>query len=72
MEKREGFLEEIHQAFEVHPVLALLGPRQCGKTTLAKLYQERFKDKMAFTYFDLENPRDLAKLSAPMLNLEES
>lgn len=72
MEKREKFLEEIHQAFSVHPVIALLGPRQCGKTTLAKLYQERFEEEMPFTYFDLENPRDLAKLSAPMLNLEDA
>ncbi len=71
MEKREKFLEEIHKAFEVHPVIALLGPRQCGKTTLAKLYQELFGREMLFTYFDLEDPRDLAKLSMPMLNLEE-
>ena len=72
MEKRERFLQDIHQAFEVHPVIALLGPRQCGKTTLARLYQERFGHEMSFSYFDLENPRDLAKLSSPMLNLEES
>ena len=46
------------------PVTAILGPRQCGKTTLARLIK-------AEHYFDLENPRDAAKLSNPQLALEE-
>jgi predicted AAA+ superfamily ATPase len=71
MKKREKFLEEIHHAFEVHPVIALLGPRQCGKTTLAKQYEERYRSEMPFTCFDMENPRDLAKFSSPLLTLEE-
>jgi len=71
MEKRTHFLEKIQKAFAVHPIVAILGPRQCGKTTLAKLYLEAQKISDEATYFDLENPRDLAKLSTPMLALEE-
>lgn len=69
--ERKQFIEEIKIAFEVHPVVALLGPRQCGKTTLAKMYQEHFQKEKAFTYFDLEDPRHLARLESPILALEE-
>jgi uncharacterized protein len=48
------------------PPVALLGPRQCGKTTLARQLAEGSKS----TYFDLENPVDLARLSEPMTALE--
>jgi predicted AAA+ superfamily ATPase len=48
------------------PAVALLGPRQCGKTTLARQLAERSKS----TYFDLESPVDLARLSQPMTALE--
>ncbi len=51
----------------MNPICAILGPRQCGKTTLAKAY---IQDKHGVTYFDLENPRDLARLADPMLGLE--
>jgi predicted AAA+ superfamily ATPase len=44
------------------PGVALLGPRQWGKTTLTRQLAERSKS----TYFDLENPVDLARLSEPM------
>ncbi len=46
------------------PVTAILGPRQCGKTTLARSFK-------ADHSFDLENPRDLARLEQPQLALEE-
>ena len=45
------------------PVTAILGPRQCGKTTLAHMLE-------ADHYFDLENPRDLARLAQPQTVLE--
>lgn len=48
---------------ESFPVTAILGPRQCGKSTLAKALAPDHA-------FDLENPRDLAKLQNPMLALE--
>ena len=59
-------LEKIRQAFRVHPVAALLGPRQCGKTTLARAIAEQ----EPCTFFDLESPVDAQKLSAPMTALE--
>ena len=47
--------------------MALLGPRQCGKTTLAReVAQIRNAE-----YFDLEDPTDLARLAAPKLTLEQ-
>ena len=46
------------------PVTVILGPRQCGKTTLARTLA-------ADSYFDLENPRDLARLEQPQLALED-
>ena len=67
MISRPSALSQIVQAFEVHPVVALLGPRQCGKTTLAHMVAEREPS----TYFDLENPVDLRRLSAPMTILEQ-
>jgi hypothetical protein len=59
---RPRALERIAQAFRVHPVAGLLGPRQCGKTTLARLLAEA----EPAVYFDLENPVDRRRLSAPM------
>lgn len=63
---RHYFLNEIKLQFRVHPICALLGPRQVGKTTLAKMYvKSASQDETAF--FDLENPFDLARLENPML-----
>jgi predicted AAA+ superfamily ATPase len=53
----------VAQLMRVFPVTALLGPRQAGKTTLAKTFQPDH-------YFDLENPRDLTMLEQPQLALE--
>lgn len=62
---RPDAVKRIDAVFKVHPIAALLGPRQCGKTTLARLISER----EPCTYFDLENPVDLRRLSAPMSTL---
>ena len=48
---------------ETFPVVAIVGPRQCGKSTLARTFD-------AAHFFDLENPRDLALLDQPQLALE--
>ena len=68
--ERPGYLSRITFSFEVHPVVALLGPRQCGKTTLAKMYTEQYSDGEVIR-FDLEDPTDLARLENPKLALEE-
>ena len=57
-------LQNILKRLGIFPVVAILGPRQCGKTTLAK--QVRYHH-----YFDLENPRDLARFDNPQLTLED-
>jgi uncharacterized protein len=44
------------------PVVAIIGPRQCGKSTLAKMIIE---DLEQFVYIDLEKPSDLNKLRDP-------
>jgi predicted AAA+ superfamily ATPase len=41
MVPRPEALKRISRAFRVHPIAALLGPRQCGKTTLARVLAER-------------------------------
>ncbi|MHB8454644.1 MAG: AAA family ATPase [Acidiferrobacterales bacterium] len=46
--------------------MALLGPRQGGKTTLAR----QLAGASQSTYFDLENPIDLARLSELMTAFE--
>jgi predicted AAA+ superfamily ATPase len=63
---RPQALDRVVQAFSVHPIAALLGPRQCGKTTLARIYAEREPS----TFFDLESPVDARRLSAPLSVLE--
>ncbi len=49
------------KALSQNPVVSLLGPRQCGKTTLARAISA----KMPSIYLDLESPEDLARLSQP-------
>jgi uncharacterized protein len=63
---RPDALKRISEGFRIHPVTAILGPRQCGKTTLARM----FAAKKASTRFDLEDPVDLQRLSSPAMALE--
>lgn len=49
------------------PVVVLFGPRQVGKTTLAKLIAEH--DPVRYQYLDMELPSDRIKLSEPELYL---
>ena len=60
-------IARIAAVFKVHPIAALLGPRQCGKITLARMKSVR----ESCAYFDLENPVDIRRLSAPMRTIEE-
>lgn len=66
---RQFFLNKIEQAFQVTKVVAILGPRQCGKTTAAKQYIEMQSPFPKENYFDLENYRDRERLSDPLLSL---
>ena len=51
-----------------HPVVGIIGARQVGKTTLSRLFVADIKKPVS--YYDLENPEDLARLSDPMLALK--
>lgn len=62
---READLLFVRAALRRSRVVALLGPRQCGKTTLAR----EFVASESLNYFDLEDPRGLARLSEPDLAL---
>jgi predicted AAA+ superfamily ATPase len=63
---RPNLVRRVKSALRRSPAVVLLGPRQCGKTTLARgIAAERRCE-----YFDLEDPRDLAQLESPMLALE--
>ena len=53
----------IDETFSVHPVVALTGPRQCGKTTLARAVAAA--DPEESTFFDLESAVDRRRLQAP-------
>ena len=55
----------IREAFSVHPVVALTGPRQCGKTTLARAIAAAAADPEGSTFFDLESAVNRRRLQAP-------
>lgn len=66
MIQRRGLLQRIRLALKRSRVAALLGPRQCGKTTLARL----LVSSDSVNYFDLEDPASLARLEQPMTALQ--
>lgn len=55
----------IETALRRNRVVALIGPRQCGKTTLART----FVPPDSLNYFDLEEPTSLVRLEEPMTAL---
>jgi hypothetical protein len=62
---RTELLETIRARLRESPVVAILGPRQCGKTTVARWLAE---GKRAH-FFDLEAPADRRALAEPMTAL---
>jgi hypothetical protein len=63
----QGYLKrtitrDIIERLKNNPVVAILGPRQCGKSTLAREVLSSRKDAI---YLDLEKPSDLNKLNEP-------
>jgi|SRR3990167_2923560 len=59
----------LFQRLKNSAVVALLGPRQCGKTTLARQLSNKFPQNNVH-FFDLEDPVDIARLDNPILALE--
>jgi uncharacterized protein len=62
---RKADLTLVRTALKRSRIVALLGPRQCGKTTIAR----QFVDVDSLNYFDLEDPQSLARLTEPDLAL---
>lgn len=62
---RTSILRHVRAALRRSRVVLLLGPRQCGKTTLAR----ELLDENSLSYFDLEDPTGLARLVEPMTAL---
>jgi predicted AAA+ superfamily ATPase len=62
---RPSYIEKLSTALRRSPVVALLGPRQCGKTTLARIFGLERKS----THFDLESQPDLQRLQNPEMVL---
>jgi len=65
---RELHVRQVTSLLERFPVVAILGARQVGKTTLANEIVASIKSPAV--RFDLESPADLARLAEPMLALE--
>lgn len=65
MIKRLDLLDSVLQALSRAQVVLVAGPRQSGKTTLAR----EIVDADATNYFDLEDPTSLARLDEPMTAL---
>jgi predicted AAA+ superfamily ATPase len=61
MIKRTEIISHIKKALKRSRAVALLGPRQCGKTTLAR----QLVDISSPNYFDLEDPENIVRLSDP-------
>ena len=65
MVPRHAIVTAMETALERSPVVVLSGPRQCGKTTLAR----ELLRADSVNYFDLEDPASLARLDEPMTAL---
>ena len=62
---RPALTMELRRGLRDFPVVALVGPRQCGKTTMAR----GIVHPRSSGYFDLESPADALRLSEPMAAL---
>lgn len=60
-------MERVNRLLRQFPVVAVVGARQVGKSTLARALADAAEDA---TYLDLEDPRALSRLDEPMLALE--
>jgi predicted AAA+ superfamily ATPase len=62
---RDSIIASLRSALDRSRVVVLVGPRQCGKTTLAR----QLLPEDSVNYFDLEDPASLARLDEPMTAL---
>ena len=69
MIERRQEIDTLHGLLKRHPVVGIIGARQVGKTTLARFFVKESQQKSS--YFDLENPEDIARLADPMLVLKD-
>jgi uncharacterized protein len=65
MIQRAELLATVKRALSRSRVVVLTGPRQCGKTTLAR----QILSETSVNYFDLEDPTDLERLAEPITAL---
>lgn len=65
MISRHQWHSRVQTALERSRIVTLVGPRQCGKTTLARA----FVPETSVNYFDLEDPLSLARLDEPLTAL---
>lgn len=64
---REHFLKQLCEYAAIFPICGIVGPRQCGKTTLALEYAKMFP---RYYHLDCEDPEDAHLLHDPKLALE--
>jgi hypothetical protein len=57
MDKKRVVEEKVNKLLEMFPVVAIVGPRQCGKSTLVRNLRPEWK------YYDLESPDDYQLIS---------
>lgn len=66
---RRDIYRRVAHFLEIFPAIAILGPRQCGKSTLIK---QMSNDWEKAVYLDLQNPDDVAKLNQPGIFFENN
>lgn len=66
--ERPKAIAAVTSAFRIHPAVVLTGPRQCGKTTLARMFTG---SDPTVSFFDLERAVDRRKLGAPEQTLSQ-
>lgn len=67
MIERTRLLQQVQYALKYNRVVALIGPRQCGKTTIAR----QIVPPDSSNYFDLEDPVSLLRLDQPKSALQD-
>ena len=66
---RDHYTDTILEYLSIFPIVGIVGPRQCGKTTLAlDLARKNYSD---IHHFDLEDPEDFEILQNPKMALKE-